>query len=489
VINLRLPKFVSIAVFFCFLYRCSPNLRLIKYNPPKSSSTASVSEPKTETVMDTQVTEAEAVDSLSAVNDSTDIEIDFNSAFDSTTDTASLAVNPRDSSLQPKWYPPFKITKRKVRIALERNVSEASFSTSKKIFLKTSTRNIGISAQKFTVRSSKDGRFFFAGPKGMREITIPCTLFTSGAENLIMLNQVLYRGNLILFSEQKGTFSIVNHIDVEQYLRGVLPLEIGKHPESLIEALKAQAVAARTYTYKRMQERKNAPFDMTATVQDQVYGGADPEYRESDLAIKMTEDLIMVCENNLINAYYHSTCGGKTANIEDVWEKPYCSYLRSVNDLDSSGQPYCRISPRFNWQEKWASDTFFDQIHNNLLKAYPEKVRHGSVKEITVKETYSCGRIKRCTFSGHGWSVDMGGDRLRFIIKRNTPEKSILQSANFKIVSTGSKEVLISGTGYGHGVGMCQMGAIGRAAANQSFEQILKTYYTGIVICTATEQD
>jgi stage II sporulation protein D len=490
VTNLRLHKIAFIAAFFCFLYRCTPNLRLIKYNPPKSSSTVSVSESKTETVVDTQTTtaETEAVDSLSSFDTSATVEINFSSAFDSTIDTTSFATVASDSSLELKWYPPHKIVKRRVRIALERNTSEASFSTSKKIFLKTSTKNIGITAQKFSVRCSKDGRFFFSGSKGVREISCPCTLLTSGTEDLIMFNQVLYRGNLVLLSEQKGTFSVINHIDVEQYLRGVVPLEIGKRPESLIEALKAQAVAARTYTYKRMLERKNAPFDMTATVQDQVYGGADPEYRESDLAIKMTEDLIMVYKDSLINAYYHSTCGGKTANIEDVWEKPYCSYLRSVSDLNSSGQPYCQISPRFHWQEKWTSAIFFDQIRNNLSKAFPEKVRQGSIKEISVKESFSCGRVKRCVFSGNNWTVDMGGDRLRFIIRRDTPDKSILRSANFKIVSLGSKEVLISGTGYGHGVGMCQMGAIGRAAANQSFEEILKAYYTGVVICAATEQ-
>ncbi len=487
--HLKILKFVSVTLFLCLLYRCTPNLRLIKYSRPDSSSTASDSKAQPEAVVDTLTAETDILDSSSAVCDSADIKIDFSSALDSTTDTGSLVESRVDSSSQPVLYPQHKIVKRKVRIALERNVSEASFSTSKKIYLKTSTKNIGITAQKFTVRSSKDGRFFFSGSKGVREISCPCTLFTSGAEDLIMLNQILYRGNLVLFSEQKGTFSIINHIDVEQYLRGVVPLEIGKRPESLIEALKAQAVAARTYTYKRMLERKNASFDMTATVQDQVYGGADSEYRESDLAIKMTEDLVMVYRDSLINAYYHSTCGGKTANIEDVWEKPYCSYLRSVNDLDSSGQPYCRISPRFNWQERWTSRTFFDQIHNNLSKAYPEKVRQGSIKEISVKENFSCGRVKRCAFSGNNWTVDMGGDRLRFIIRRDTPEKPILQSANFKIVSLGSKEVLISGTGYGHGVGMCQMGAIGRAAANQSFEEILKAYYTGIIICTATEQD
>ena len=323
-----------------------------------------------------------------------------------------------------------------------------------KIFLKTSTKNIGITAQNFLCDAQR-WKVFSGSRVEKYHVHVHLPLVP---KTLLCSSSPVQRKSVSL-SEQKGTFSVINHIDVEQYLRGVVPLEIGKRPESLIEALKAQAVAARTYTYKRMLERKNAPFDMTATVQDQVYGGADPEYRESDLAIKMTEDLIMVYKDSLINAYYHSTCGGKTANIEDVWEKPYCSYLRSVSDLNSSGQPYCQISPRFHWQEKWTSAIFFDQIRNNLSKAFPEKVRQGSIKEISVKESFSCGRVKRCVFSGNNWTVDMGGDRLRFIISRDTPDKSILRSANFKIVS-GFQRSADKWNRIWPWRGMCQMGPL-----------------------------
>ncbi len=483
--NLKLHKFVSLAVFFCFLYRCTPNLRLIKVNPP-GSSTASVTKPQSE-IVEPEPVETEVMDSSLTTSDSTAVEVDFSTAFDSLTDTSSSVMI--DSSCLSPDYPQFKVNRRKVRIALQRNVKTAQFLATENIRLKSSSVSIVFRADNISVKSSRKGMVLLSGSRKFKEVSLPCTLFSTRQEECVKVNQVRYRGDIVFWDEKDGTFSIINYIDVEQYLRGVVPLEIGKRSESLIEALKAQAVAARTYTYKRMMERRSASFDMTATVQDQVYGGADPEYRESDLAIKDTENLIMICAGSLVNAYYHSTCGGKTANIEDVWQKPYCSYLRSISDLDSSGQPYCRISPRFSWQEKWTKRLFFDQIQINLTKLYPERKLQGDLKDISIKGFFSCGRVKSCTFSANDWSVDIGGDRLRFILLRDTPEKSILRSANFKILSLGPDQVLISGTGYGHGVGMCQMGALGRAGAGQSFEEILNAYYSGVNLCTAIQQD
>ncbi|HEX3020349.1 MAG TPA: SpoIID/LytB domain-containing protein [Chitinispirillaceae bacterium] len=486
-INLRINNFISIAVFCCFLYRCTPNLRYIKVNPP-DSSTVSVTDLQAEAV-DTISAESKSVDSSLIPAEAAPDDIDFSVVLDSATDTSS-AVNviTVDTSSPLFRYPPCKVLNKKVRIALERNVSVASFFAEGKIKLRSAAVAVDFNG-KIITRSSREGKVAVFSSRGNGEILLPCTLISAGPDNLIKVDQLSYRGEIILISEKSGSFSIVNYIDVEQYLRGVVPLEIGKRPENLIEALKAQAIAARTYTYKRMMERRRASFDMTATIQDQVYGGADSEYRESNMAVNMTEDMIMVCEDSLIHAYYHSTCGGRTANIEDVWDKPYCSYLRSMSDLDSSGLPYCRISPRFNWQEQWSRRVFFDQIYNNLQKMYPGKDFQGNLKGLVIKEVFACGRIKDCTFSGQRWLIDIGGDKLRFVIRRDTPERSILRSANFKIISLGPKDVLISGTGYGHGIGMCQMGAIGRAGAGQSFEQILQAYYTGVRICKATKHN
>lgn len=426
----------------------------------------------------------------SLIVDSVSQEIDFAEVFDSTADScidsSLLSDQPHpidDSTVVSLRYPPYKVIKRPVRIVLQRNLISANFYTDGRLAVKTATTKFEITRGSFSISCTNKGGIAIQCLSGSRELSLPCTLIAENPSNLIKVQQNRYRDLIVLISEKSGTFSVVNHIDVEQYLRGVVPLEIGKRSEALIESLKAQAVAARTYTYKRMAERRKAPFDMTATVQDQVYGGADVEYRESDMAIKLTADLILVFGDSLVQAYYHSTCGGKTANIEDVWDKPQCGYLRSINDIDSVGRPYCRISPRFNWTEKWPSRDFFAATRMNLEKMYPGK--GGALSAISVKALFSCGRVKTCSFTGNGWNLDLGGDKLRFIIRRPDDGNSILRSANFKILSMDSKEIVISGVGYGHGVGMCQMGAIGRAECGQTFDTILKAYYSGVTICTA----
>lgn len=483
-INQKQHNFLLLAAFCCFfLYRCAPNPKFIRVEPVVSSSSPPA-------VNNGNATDTVSVDTCIDEPDSLTSDMDFSAAFDSVAgsfeDTCKDTAFETDSTLISLRYPPHRLIKRPVRIALERNISSALFHSDGKIHIKTASKAL-IDRGKILIHGTKNGRISVSCSSGSFELTLPCTLTAESPLNFIKVNRINYRGLIILVCERKGLFSIVNSIGVEEYLRGVVPLEIGNRSELLIEALKAQAVAARTYTYKSMQERRKSLFDMSATVQDQVYGGADAEFRESDLAIRMTVNLVIVCDDSLIQAYYHSTCGGKTANIEDVWEKPACKYLKSISDTDSSGVPYCSISPRFNWKEQWPSRVFGAQVVQALQKMYPDKVFRGGLNYLTIRDLFNCGRVKTCTFIGHSWKVDIGGDKLRFIIRRYTPEKPILRSANFRIISLSPREVLISGTGYGHGVGMCQMGAVGRAQKGQTFDQILKTYYTGVNICTATE--
>lgn len=482
--NRRLNNYFFLAVTICLLYRCTPNLQLIKVDPPASSSVP-VAEKKSEAV-DSSLAIA---DSVSVEKDTSSDTLDFSAILDSAeTDSCIDSILLVDSSIYYAQYPTFGIKKRNVRIALERNISSSTFSYDKRLQIRSGSRIFEGCKGNITVRSNKNGHIQVSCLFRTRELHLPCTLLAMDSSSFIRFKNSNYRGTIVLVSEKKGLFSVINSVDVEEYLKGVVPLEIGKRPKSLIEALKAQAVAARTYTYKRMNERESALFDMTATIQDQVYGGANVEYAESDSAVSMTNDLILVYGQSIVNAYYHSTCGGKTANIEDVWDRSPCKYLKSIKDTDSSGVPYCSISPRFNWQEKWPSKFFFTQITEALKKQYPDKQFRWPVNTVIVKEIFPCGRVKRCEFSNGNTSVVAGGDKLRFIIKRDTPDRSILRSANFKLISATADEVLISGTGYGHGIGMCQMGAIGRAQKGQTFDIILKAYYTGVEIATVVDR-
>ena len=113
----------------------------------------------------------------------------------------------------------------------------------------------------------------------------------------------------------------------------------------------------------------------------------------------------------------------------------------------------------------------------------------GNVTDFRIEKVFPCGRISLCTIRGGNSEFKSERDQVRFILRRTNPENSILRSSSFKVVSIDKTGIKISGRGYGHGVGMCQMGAVGRALVGLNFEQILKAYYTGVTICTATPED
>jgi len=417
-------------------------------------------------------------------------EIDFGDAFSG---GDSSEILPADTGMLPaisKEQRFFTVPSKKVRIALSRNVTGSVF---------YSVGNVSVHSrkgQKLQGASFRGRCVVTSGRKGKTvrisagrmtvDAQLPCTLTSQSEYNYIEFDDVTYRGAVLLTAGTKGRFTVVNFLDVEEYLRGVVPLEIGRRPREEMEALKAQAVAARTYTYRRIIERRKESYDMVPTVADQVYGGSGVENRDSDFAVKATENVIMTFGDSVIYAYYHSTCGGVTADVNEAWGKPPQSYLRSVSDLDATGEAYCRSSKYFTWEERWPWKQFSSICIASLKKMYPQKQFRGVVNSCTVKERFPCGRVKKLLFTGSGWAHECGGDATRFIMRRGVKGHPILRSANFTIDASQKHQITVRGRGYGHGVGMCQMGAIGRAQAGQQYTAILRAYYPGIAIVSVT---
>ena len=420
-------------------------------------------------------------------------DIDFADAFDTSVLIDGTTITKRSGNMQSitegsvrsESRSTFYVPSRKVRIALQENVSSAVLYSVGNITI--SGKNLKIRGRiLFSVKKTGGQLSISAGGKNV-SVTMPCTLYSEYEYNYLEFSDATYRGAIIAVAgRNRGTLTIVNYLDVEDYLRGVVPLEIGKRSQEEIEALKAQAVAARTYTYRRMSERTGEPFDMVNTVADQVYGGASVEYREADVAVRATENLLMTYDDSIIIAYYHSTCGGATATIDEVWKKPPQPYLRSIADLNEKGEAWCRASTYFTWEETWPWKQFSSIVLQQLRKLHPQKKYKGVVNGISIDERFECGRIKRATITGSGWAEECGGDAIRFILRRGTSRYPILRSARFSVTSPNRSVIRISGKGYGHGVGMCQTGAIGRAQAGQDFRTILTSYYPGVSIDTVT---
>ncbi len=329
--------------------------------------------------------------------------------------------------------------------------------------------------------------------------TAPLLIRATSPGSFVTWNGKRYRGELII-TPGNGGLLVVNRLGVESYLRGVVPLEIGGVAKPGDEAaVEAQAVAARSYSYIHINDAGTRGFDMYSSVQDQVYGGADAEQPMSDAAVEATRNMVLRYAGRIINTPYHSTCGGRTTEVKEVWwRRNNEPYLKAVSDqIPGTDKYYCDISGRFRWTATFTGD----QLQQTLEK-YLGTVTQGSEPAVSANTNtprLSLGRISGFTVNGRtpsdrvasvsiqtarGNYVVRGND-VRFILR--TPSGSLLNSTYFtaesRTNSSGAIDQLtLRGGGYGHGIGMCQFGAIGRARAGQDYRTILTTYYQGTTV-------
>ncbi|MFW5947034.1 MAG: SpoIID/LytB domain-containing protein [Gemmatimonadota bacterium] len=282
-----------------------------------------------------------------------------------------------------------------------------------------------------------------------------------------------YRGAVLLRPGETGV-TAVNLLDLESYLLGVVPLEIGTgRPAEELEAVKAQAIAARTYAVRQLGRREALGFDYHGSVLDQAYGGADAEDPAATRAVAETRGMILTHDGEPIEAYYHSTCGGRTAAPDEVWGGTPRPYLRSVPDERPDGGWYCEASSRFRWTEEWDEAALLASLSEGLG---PVAV----VEALEVTERSASGRAEALVVRTGNGERRVHGDAIRRVLR---PEPGrMLNSTLIELEPRGGDRVTgltVHGRGWGHGVGMCQTGALGRARAGQSYREILSTYYPG----------
>ena len=296
-----------------------------------------------------------------------------------------------------------------------------------------------------------------------------------------------YRGSAELRVASAGRVSAINELPLEDYLLGVVPLEIGTRGPDELAAVEAQAVAARTYAVAQLGGHVEMGFDLFGGVEDQVYGGLAAEREESTLAVRRTAGQILVFEGRPIRAYYHSTCGGRTAAIEEVLDRDPAPYLQSVPDHGPDGSDYCSASPRYRWNVLW-SRAALDSVSRTGLAAHfgASASDLGTVEGLEIVGLTPSGRVQDLAFRGAGMDLVLSRLDIRRALMH---DGRILNSTDFTVTERGDGLVELNGRGYGHGAGMCQWGAIGRARAGQDFKQILEVYYPGAVLTNVYEGD
>jgi len=255
-----------------------------------------------------------------------------------------------------------------------------------------------------------------------------------------------YRGTTQLIRQDNG-ITAINHVDIEQYLYSVVGAEaVSSWP---IEALKAQAVAARSYALYKRNRESNGIYDVDTTIGTQVYKGLDTEYTTTHEAVNSTLGQVMTYDNEVILAAFHSSSGGYTENVEDIWTSPL-PYLRAVVDYDHE-------SPVFEWQQVIPVSRI-----QNLVAGI------GRIKGLQPAKMTPRGRIITMDVTGDLGSTTVSGRDLRKVLD--------LRSTLFRI-STDGENLNVKGRGFGHGLGLSQWGAYYLAQQGINYHQILAHYY------------
>lgn len=263
-----------------------------------------------------------------------------------------------------------------------------------------------------------------------------------------------YRGRVEVHHVDGG-LAAVNVLRLEEYLQGVLSAEVPPHWP--LEAMKAQAVAARTYALYQMGQNPGALFHVRATTASQVYAGLNGEDPRASLAIQETRGLILALQGQPIAALYHADSGGQTEDGSDVFGQEY-GYLVGVEDGFDLASPY------YLWQASLSREA----IQQALREA---GVRVGRILGVEALGRSRTGRVLRVRVR-HAW----GSTELEGKVFRQLMGNDLIRSTKFVVREEGGTLIFV-GNGWGHGVGLSQWGAKGMAELAYSFLDILQYYY------------
>lgn len=300
-------------------------------------------------------------------------------------------------------------------------------------------------------------------------------LNASNDDKIIRINGRRYRGRIKIFSSDSFV-KLINEVSLEDYVKGVITKEmpLGKGKENM-EALKAFSICVRTFAFNRLSSGRKY-FDVYTDVRDQVYGGVDGESEYSNQIVDETRGMLLTYNDNPATIFYSSTCGGFTEDVKNVFSSNSLPYLKSIKDGD---EPHCSISPRFMWEESYSEEVFISRLFSaNLIN----NVNY-TIKNVNIKSRFESGRVNELELiladrNGSTNSIILVGNNMRSIIK-SSDGKSILRSTMFNIFLQQDNSIVISGKGNGHGVGLCQWGAIGQSRKGIGYLEILNHYFPG----------
>ncbi len=325
--------------------------------------------------------------------------------------------------------------------------------------------------------------------------------------------QATYRGRIDLIRNPKGTgFSVVNVINLQDYLKGVVPNEM---PVRFgLEALKAQCVAARNYVIKAT-EHYSPLYDVYDSVASQVYFGANTEKSLSNRAVEETDGIFSLYNGKLILALYSSTAGGYTESYDNAFidqskgffqNSPH-PYLKAVPDIEgmkslseeararefytTTPETFDNDSPLFRWTREWEMEEFIEMLNTTMREQksttnFTEEDKFSQLRELRIKQRGESGKVMHIEIMTENGTYTIAKE----LVLRRLFKKSgrALPSANFicdsYIDENGNTKIKFTGGGFGHGVGMSQFGAGKMCEKGYNFVDILEHYYSGTTVGT-----
>ncbi len=272
-----------------------------------------------------------------------------------------------------------------------------------------------------------------------------------------------FRGSVGIIRKDNGKLMVINHLPLDEYLYGVLYHEVSHRWP--MEALKAQAITARTFALYQIRQNKAQPYDLRSDIYSQVYGGRTSEKWSTTTAVDKTKGQILTYRADIFPTYYHATCGGYTEDAANLW---------NIDLVPLKGVPcnFCSDSPHYRWTKNillWALE---DKLKENGYKL-------GKISTVTILSKNKSGRVDKIEIKDNaGTSIILTGKDFRQMLGPND-----VSSTKFDLsIRWGS--LVLDGLGWGHGVGMCQWGAYGMARKGKKVDEILQYYYPGSEIST-----
>lgn len=273
--------------------------------------------------------------------------------------------------------------------------------------------------------------------------------FEIDKQKQISINGHKYTGKFRIIKE-RNHFKIINELSLEDYLAGVLSSEISySWSES---AIRAQAIAARTYAYYLYQKKIDKDYNIEATVKHQVFHGNFKVHSKITKNIFKTRGIVITYNGEVFQTFFHASCGGMTTTPKDVWggESLGCYRYEKCD--------YCKSHPKYKWN-------YF--LKNNFVKKY-------QIERISIRKRDTSLRVTKMFFITPKKKIELSGKDIREL----TGSTDFL-STRFNFYKK-RKQFIFIGTGYGHGIGLCQWGAKVMAEKGFSADDILKKYYHGI---------